>query len=99
VLAWRFHDGALLRVERDAAIEYTNQDARVGSSFRANAVAVLERVERAAFGKGGCGIDWRRPLDASAHATRFAGHVCNCEARIGRDERGRVRTLAFRSAC
>ena len=99
VLAWRFRDGATLRVEREAAIEYTNQEARVGSSFRANGKRILARTERAAFGKGGCGIDWRRPASAAAHMSVFSGDVCNCEARIGHDARGRVRTLAFRSAC
>ncbi len=99
VLAWRFRDGATLRVEREAAIEYTNQEARVGSSFRANGKRILARTERAAFGKGGCGIDWRRPASAAAHMCGFSGGVWNCGARIGHDARGRVRTLAFRCAC
>jgi len=99
VLAWRFRDGASLRVERDAAIEYAHQEARVGRSFRGNGIAVLKRAERAAFGTGGCGIDWRRPASATARTSVFSGDVCNCEARIGRDEAGRVQTLAFRGAC
>jgi hypothetical protein len=99
VLAWRFRDGATLRVEREAAIEYTNQEARVGSSFSGNGKRILERTERAVFGEAGCGIDWRRPASAAAHESVFSGDVCNCEARIGRDARGRVRALAFRSAC
>jgi hypothetical protein len=99
VLAWRFRDGASLRVERDAAIEYANQQARIGKSFRGNPMAVLKRAERTAFGKGGCGIDWRRPASAAADTSVFRGAVCNCEARIGRDARGRVQTLALRSTC
>jgi hypothetical protein len=99
VLAWRFRDGAALRVERDAAIEYANQQARVGKSFRGDPIAVLKRAERTAFGKGGCGIDWRRPASAAAGTSVFRGAACNCEARIGRDARGRVQTLALRSAC
>jgi hypothetical protein len=102
VLAWRFRDGATLRVERDTAIEYTNQEARVGSSFSGSAKGVLARAERAAFGKAGCGIDWRVPTRADAtrrNLSEFVGNVCNCEARIGRDARGRVQTLAFRTAC
>jgi hypothetical protein len=102
-IACRFRDGASLRVEREAAIEYTNQEARVGPAFRANPVAVLRRAERGAFGKRGCGIDWRRPAPpahgALERATVFSGDVCNCQARIERDERARVQTLAFRSAC
>ncbi len=98
-LVWHFRDGASLRAERDAAIEYTTQEVRVGKEFRGNGIAVLKRTERSAFGRQGCGIDWRRPTSASGRATAFSGDVCHCEARIGRDELGRVQTLAFRSAC
>ncbi|MGE5171704.1 MAG: hypothetical protein ACM3JC_15180 [Rudaea sp.] len=105
ILAYRFRDGASLRVERDAATESTRQEARVGSTFRARPVAVLKRAERAAFGAGGCGIDWRAPATQApgeppqARVTVYRGDVCNCQARVGRDERGRVQTLALVSAC
>jgi hypothetical protein len=104
-VVYAFRDGASLRVERAAAVEYTSQEARVGRFFRGNAMAVLERVERAAFGKERCGIDWRAsarepvPDRPRARLDVFTGVMCNCQARIGRDERGRVETLAFRSAC
>jgi hypothetical protein len=105
LLAYRFRDGASLRVERDAAVESTRQEARVGTKFRARPLAVLKRAERTAFAPGGCGIDWRAPVTQApqerpqARVTAYRGDVCNCQARIERDERGRVQSLALESAC
>jgi hypothetical protein len=68
-------------------------------------VALLRRAEHAAFGRDGCGIDWRAPAaetapeQPDARSDVFRGDVCNCQARIGRDARGRTRTLGFSSTC
>jgi hypothetical protein len=104
-LFYRFRDGGSLRFERDAAVEYANQEARPGGSFHVDAAAVMARAERATFGGRGCGIDWRRPSPQKqaerprARITVFHGDVCNCQARIAHDERGDLEMLALRSVC
>lgn len=104
-LAYRFSDSGSLRVERDAASEYMNQEAHVGRDFRERALEVLKRAEFDAFRPAGCGIDWRRASTErqlerpSVKVSVYRGDICNCQARIVRDERGYVETLALRSAC
>lgn len=104
-LAFRFGDGGSLRVERENAVEYTSQEARVGTLFRADPVAVLEDAERSAFGPAGCGIDWHGSSSrtggerSGARVSVFPGGLCNCQARIARDAHGDPETLALRSAC
>jgi hypothetical protein len=68
-------------------------------------VALLARTEQAAFEKGGCGIDWRKP-DSSRPTTFpttvetiYRGDVCNCQGRVRADAAGRVVGMVFRSAC
>lgn len=66
---------------------------------------ILVRAECTAFGVNGCGINWQQtetlPVrdDTSTTETIFRGDVCNCQARIRRDNAGHVVGLALRSAC
>jgi hypothetical protein len=105
VLEYRFRDGAALRMERDARIEYTSQEAWLVRHLPEPAANVLTRAERAAFGVAGCGIDWQhpetRPADGNTGATDtiFRGTACNCQARVRRNVDGRVAELALRSTC
>jgi hypothetical protein len=104
VLKYQFRDGSVLRAQRNEAIELTEQDATFASPLRSHRdLATL--VERAAFGEGGCGIDWRHPevqpmsADAKTIDEVFRGTLCNCQVRIGRNAHGEVVRLLFRSSC
>lgn len=105
VLEYRFGNGATLRVERDARLEYTDTAAGFASPPSEPVVDILMRAERAAFGTAGCGIDWEHPETQAADAkpgmaeSVYRGDTCNCQARIRRDATGRVVALALRSAC
>lgn len=104
-LEYRFRDGGWLRVKRDSSIEYTEQEAHFSLLSQEQAVPILVRAERTAFGVNGCGINWQQtetlPVrdDTSTTETIFRGDVCNCQARIRRDNAGHVVGLALRSAC
>ena len=104
-LEYSFRDGGWLHVKRDSHIEFNNQEARFVLPPAEDAVAVLTRAERAAFGANGCGIDWgqkeTQPAadDSTATETIFRGDVCNCQARFRSDAAGRVIGLLLRSAC
>jgi hypothetical protein len=104
-LDYMFRDGASLRVTHDPRIEYNNQEVRFASPPAEDAVAILTRVERAAFGADGCGIDWSEADtqaagdEAGVTETIYRGDVCNCHARVRRDAGGRMVGLVFRSAC
>lgn len=104
-LTYQFIGGGLLRVKRDARIEYTEQEAQFVVPPLQAPAALLLRVERAEFGAAGCGIDWQRAelaspaVNAGAIDTVFRGDVCNCQARIRRNAAGHVVVLALRSTC
>ena len=102
---YTFRDGTTLRANRNAQIEYNDQEVRFASPPSESAVAVLTRTEQAAFDGKGCGIDWRRgdtraaSDDASARETIYRGETCNCQARVRSNTTGAVTGLLFRSAC
>lgn len=102
---YQFHDGTWLQVKRDQRIEYTEQEARFAVPPAGEPVEILARAERAAFGAGGCGIDFQHgetgPLegDALATETTYRGDSCNCQARVRRSAAGGVIGLLLRSAC
>ena len=104
-LEYTFRDGGWLHVKRDSRIEYNDQEARFALPPTEDAVAVLTRAERAAFGDKGCGIDFKekenQPADDDPTATEtiFRGDVCNCQARFRTNTAGRVTGLLLRSAC
>jgi hypothetical protein len=104
-LEYRFRDGGWLRAQRDARIEYTEQQAGFASPPAEPALALLSRAEAAAFGAEGCGFDWRQPetqpVEGEAGTTDavYRGDVCNCQARVRRDRAGRVVGLALKSSC
>lgn len=104
-LEYNFRDGASLHVTRNEATEYTDQELRLASPLGEPPVAVLTRMEHAAFDAKGCGIDWRtvetrKPTDEpDATESVYRGDVCNCQARARSDAAGRVLRLQFRSAC
>jgi len=105
IVRYTFRDSGWMQVTYQPRIEYTDQEVRLTSPLDEDAVPVLTRAERAAFGADGCGIDWRQPEtrtpedDASARETIYRGDVCNCQARVRTDAAGRVTGLLFRSAC
>jgi hypothetical protein len=105
VLDYTFADGSVLHVERDSRIEYTLQEARFATPVSLDALEVLTRAERTAFGAQGCGIDWLRPEmqaakeNATVRDTVYRGDTCNCQARVRTAASGRVVGLIFRSAC
>jgi len=102
---YTFRDGTTLRANRNAQIEYGDQEVRFASPPSESPVAVLTRTEQAAFDGKGCGIDWRRgdtraaSDDASARETIYRGETCNCQARVRSNATGAVTRLLFRSAC
>src|SRR2546427_1340144 len=104
-LEYRFRDDGWLHVKRDSRIEYNDQEARFALPPTEDAVAVLTRAERAAFGDKGCGIDFKekenQPADDDPTATEtiFRGDACNCQARFRTNTAGRVTGLLLRSAC
>jgi hypothetical protein len=104
-LEYKFSDGGWMRVTRDARIEYSSHEVRFGSAYADSPIEVLTRAEQAAFGAGGCGVDWRQPErspaadDATATETVYRGSVCNCQARVRSDAAGRTLGLMFRSTC
>src|SRR3989442_3033301 len=53
-LEYTFRDDGWLRVKRDSRIEYNNQEARFAFPPTENAMPVLTRAERVAFGANGC---------------------------------------------
>lgn len=97
-LDFRFRDGSRLQVTQDERIEQFEQQADFAQPPAADPVLLLQRAERAAFGEGGCGIDWQRPQPQAAGAL-YRGSACNCQAELRRDAAGRIVTLALRSAC
>jgi hypothetical protein len=104
-LNYTFRDGTTLRVIRNPAIEYNNQELRLTTPLSEDPRPILTRAERASFGADGCGIDWtqketqRASDDASATETIHVGDVCNCQARVRTDAAGRVTGLVIRSTC
>jgi len=104
-LEYKFSDGGWMRVTRDSRIEYSSHEVRFGAAYPDSAIEVLTRAEQAAFGTGGCGVDWRQPErspaadDATATETIYRGSVCNCQARVRSDGAGRTLGLMFRSTC
>ena len=103
-LAYRFQDGAAFTATRDSAIEYSSHEATFATPPDDAPAAILHRAERESFGSEGCGIDWKSSAaeaatDGSSTALIFRGSVCNCQARIRSDARGRVIGLMLRSGC
>jgi hypothetical protein len=102
---YRYADGSVLQVRRQSRIESTDFNLRFAQPRTGSVQDILVELERAAFGAAGCGIDWRRATtepagDASrSFDTVYRGEVCNCQARVRRDDQGRVVVLALRSAC
>src|SRR5215510_2075459 len=94
-----------LRVKRDPRIEYNDQELRFELPPAEVPMSVLKQAELAAFGKDGCGIEWKESEkqqaedDPQAVETIFRGDTCNCQARIRSDASGRVIGLRLRSAC
>jgi len=98
---YRATNGNELHVRRDDTIEYTEWEARFVAP-PAQATPLLQQAERAAFGAGGCGIDWQHPETRSAGGgseVRFRGDTCQCQAIVRRDAAGRVVALGLRSTC
>lgn len=104
-LDYRYADGSTLQVVRQSRIESTDFNFRLGQPSAGPVQAILVELERMAFGAAGCGIDWQRSTaepaaDGSRRAdTVYRGDVCNCQARVRRDDQGRVVVLGLRSAC
>jgi hypothetical protein len=102
---YRYADGSVLQVRRQSRIESTDFNLRFAQARTGPVQDILVELERTAFGAAGCGIDWRRATtepagDASrSFDTVYRGEVCNCQARVRRDDQGRVVVLALRSAC
>ncbi|GAA5181832.1 hypothetical protein GCM10025771_29680 [Niveibacterium umoris] len=104
-LRYRFANGDRLIVQRDATIEFLDQSAQLKNGMTEPPESVLSAAEIAAFGEGGCGIDWKSP-ESSASADHpaevtyiYRGETCNCQARIRRAANGRLIALTLRSAC
>ena len=104
-LSYRFRDGNALRASRNPAIEYDEQAARFERPPEEDPLALLARAERAAFGDGGCGIEWKPDetgaIDGQPGVTEtvYRGDTCNCQARVRRGAQGQVLVLLLRSAC
>jgi len=102
---YRYADGSALQVRRQSRIESTDFNLRLGQARAGPVQDILVELERTAFGAAGCGIDWQRATTEPAADGRrgvdtvYRGDVCNCQARVRRDEQGRVVVLALRSAC
>jgi hypothetical protein len=102
---YRYADGSALQVRRQSRIESTDFNLRFGQPMAEPVQDILLELERTAFGAAGCGIDWQRATteptaDGSRGAdTVYRGDVCNCQARVRRNDQGRVVMLALRSAC
>lgn len=102
---YRYADGSALQVRRQSRIESTDFDLRFAQPRAAPVQDILVELERTAFGAAGCGIDWRRATtEPAADGSRgvdtvYRGDVCNCQARVRRDEQGRIAVLVLRSAC
>jgi hypothetical protein len=103
---YRFVSGNTLQVVRDPRIELLQQGAQFVSPLAQPALALLGEAERAAYGAGGCGIDWAlpdeaRPAPATPGSTEtvYRGEACNCQAIVRRDAGGRITALTLKSAC
>lgn len=103
-LKYKFAKGGELEAHRDPAIELTEQRLTKARLSTKTALALLERTERWAFGKHGCGIAWKKLPTKEPGATpdcyelAYRGDDCNCQARLvyGKDH---LIGLVFRSAC
>jgi len=104
-LEYRFRGDSWLRVKQDPRIEYMDSEVRFGTPLTQDPLPILTRAEQAAFGAGGCGIDWKtgesRPLaeEPGASEVIYRGDSCNCQARVRHDRAGQVIGLILRSTC
>jgi hypothetical protein len=104
-IEWRMRDGGWLKVVRDARIELYSQEVRLVTPPTEDASAWLKRAASAAFGEGGCGIDWSRAEsdtpsgEPGATEQVFRGDSCNCQARLRRDSAQRAVGATLRRAC
>jgi hypothetical protein len=104
-LEYRFRDGSEVHVSRDERIEFAEHKVQLASPLREDAVALLKRAERAAYGEKGCAIDWQvaeaspRAGAGNGHEDVFYGDTCNCQARVRYDRTKGVVGLTLRSAC
>jgi hypothetical protein len=101
----RFRDGNTLVLKSDVRIELFELTAFFVMPPAQTPLALLADAERAAYGSGGCGIDWSnpeiRPAAVAPAATEsvYLGAACNCQAIVRRDAAGQVTTLSLKSAC
>jgi len=95
---------ARLEVRHDPSIEFAEQRFSATGLSRNSGIVLLQRTERWAFGKGGCGIDWKKAPEieidpvTGVRESVYRGEACNCQGRL-LYSRNRVTGLVFRSAC
>jgi hypothetical protein len=85
-LSYAFHNNARLDAQIDPSIEFSEQRMTLRSLTEKNAMALLHKGEKDAFGNEGCGIRWdrakRQPREpAGSKQIVYQGKVCNCQAR------------------
>lgn len=103
-LEYQFAQGARLEAQRDPAIELSEQRLSGARLSREAALALLQGLERQAFGQAGCEIAWSQaPAKEAAPAADsgafvYRGAVCNCQARLEYSG-ALVSGVLFRSAC
>jgi hypothetical protein len=103
-LTYEFGADGRLEVRSDPRIELSHQRLSLGTLSEKEALAVLQKTEAVAFGRGGCGISW---TSAPAHEGAggsperqmvYRGDVCNCQARLVYRQ-ARLAQIEFRTAC
>ena len=103
-LSYTFPRSATLTAQIDPRIEFSEERADFHGLTNTEAKALLQRGEKHAFGKRGCGIAWQNPDTEESSTSRgvreevYRGDVCNCQARIVY-ERGKISAVILRSAC
>jgi hypothetical protein len=87
-LIYIFRRKARLEARANVSIEYFQQRMQLQDLDEAQAMELLKKSERDAFGAQGCGINWQQPSEESPGpepGTRevvYRGDNCNCQGRL-----------------
>jgi|ERR1700691_2405418 hypothetical protein len=103
-LTYSFGEKALLEARSNSTIESSEQRLQLRGLTEPQAMGLLKKSEKNAFGDNGCPIDWQHVAEDSqgkepgSHEVVYRGDTCNCQGRLVYEKRALV-ALVIRSAC